>query len=315
MVKHCSVLILAGGLNPTPLQQLMGFPVAGLPLGRDRTLLASWLTVIDESLGSARRSTHLLCGTPSDEQWFVAELRRPTTSVLGVEVRRDARPHRGVCGILADTAVECDLAEWVLVIELNTLPPKCLKPLLRGGGTDGVSMVVGSSRDERPAGAFLLRRDLLADVPRIGYLDLKEQFLPQLVARGHRIEAAELSVTSVRMTDRRNYLRGVRIWQSENTAIETASNVAGHSVVAAGVELAPDAFVLDSVILPGASIGPRCVIARSVVGPLIRLPEGAVLVDAVMANPRLGDRPAEFRVSSGISVPESPKDAVPLWSR
>lgn len=314
MVTECSVLILAGGLNPTPLQQSMGFPVAGLPLGRDRTLLASWLALVDESLGTARRSAHLLCGTPSDEQWFVAELRRSTTSVLGVGVRRDGRPHRGVCGILADTALECDLAEWLLVIELNSLPPKSLEPLLAAAG-DGASMVVGSSRDERPVGAFLLRRDLLGDVPRIGYLDLKEQFLPQLVARGHRITAAELSATSVRMTDRRNYLRGIRIWQSENPAGDRPSNIAGHSVVAAGVELSPDAFVIDSVVLPGASIGPKCVVARSVVGPLIRLPEGSVLVDAVMANPRLGDRAAEFRVSSGISIPESPKDAVPLWSR
>lgn len=314
MVNDCSVLILAGGLNPTPLQQLMGFPVAGLPLGHDRTLLASWLGVLDASLGSARRSTHLLCGTPSDEQWFVAELRRPTTSVLGIEVRRDGRPHRGVCGLLADTVSECDLSEWLLVVELNSLPPRSLRPLLEAAA-EGVSMVVGSSRDERPAGAFLLRRDLLKEVPRIGYLDLKEQFLPQLVARGHRIAAAELSATSVRMTDRRNYLRGVRIWQSENMVDRSDSNVAGHSVVATGVELASDAFVIDSVILPGASIGSKCVIARSVVGPMIRLPEGSVLVDAVMANPRLADRAADFRVSSGISVSESPKDAVPLWSR
>lgn len=314
MVSECSVLILAGGLNPTPLQDLMGFPVAGLPVSRERTLLSAWLAVISESLGSKRGSTHLLCGTVADEHWFIAELRRATMSDLGVEVRRDGRPHRGVCGLLADTAAECDLAEWVLVIELTTLPPRSLEPLL-GAATAGVSMVVGSSRDDRPAGAFLLRRELLKDVPKIGYLDLKEQFLPQLVARGHRIEAADLADTAVRMTDRRNYLRSVRIWQSENNVVATAPNIAGHSVVAAGVELAPDAFVIDSVVLPGASIGPRCVVARSVVGPLIRLPEGSVLVDAVMANPRLGDRPAEFRVSSGISVPETPKDAVPLWSR
>ena len=46
MVRECSVLILAGGLNPTPLQGLMGFPVAGLPVSRERTLLSAWLAVI-----------------------------------------------------------------------------------------------------------------------------------------------------------------------------------------------------------------------------------------------------------------------------
>lgn len=314
MLNACSVLILAGGLNPTPLQRLMGFPVAGLPMTRDRTLLSAWLEVIDRSLGSTRRSTHLLCGTPADEQWFLAELRRSTMSVSGVEVRRDDRPHRGVCGILADTVEACGLSDWLLVVELNTLPPKSLGPIL--DAADGTpAMVVGSSDDERPAGAFLLRSELLREVPRRGYLDLKEQFLPQLVARGHRVGAARLSETSVRLVDRRNYLRAIRIWQSENGETPGERLVAGHSLVCPGSEVAPDAFILDSVVLPGAAIGPRCVVARSVIGPLIRVPEGSVLVDAVMANPRLGDRPADFRVSSGISAPETPKDALPSWSR
>jgi ADP-glucose pyrophosphorylase len=91
--------------------------------------------------------------------------------------------------------------------------------------------------------------------------------------------------------------------------------VSGHSIVCRGAEVAPDAFILDSVVLPGAAIGSRCVVARSVIGPLIRVPEGSVLVDAVMANPRLGDRPADFRVSSGIPTAETPKDALPSWSR
>jgi hypothetical protein len=314
MLKSCAVLMLAGGLNPTPLQRLMGFPPAGLPVSRDRTLLAAWLEVIDRSLGSLRGSTHLLCGTPSDEQWFLAELRRPTTSVSGVEVRRDDRPHRGVCGILADTVEACGLTGWLMVIELNTLPPRSLTPMLEKFEGEP-SVLVGASEDERPAGAFLIRADLLKDAPRRGYLDLKEQFLPQMVSRGHRVSAARLSETSVRLVDRRNYLRSVRIWQSENPATSCGGNVSGHSIICPGAEIAADAFILDSVVLPGAVVGPRCVIARSIVGPLIRVPEGSVLVDAVIANPRLGDRPADFRVSSGIPAGETPKDALPSWSR
>jgi hypothetical protein len=314
MLTGCSVLLLAGGLSPTPLQRLMGFPAAGLPLDRERTLLAAWLEVIDRSLGSLRGSTHLLCGTPMDERWFLAELRRPTTLVSGVEVRRDGRPHRGVCGILADTAEACGLTDWLLVVELNTLPPRSLVPMLEAAA-HGPSMVVGASEDERPAGAFLLRAEHLKDVPRRGYLDFKEQFLPQLVSRGHRVSRARLSETSVRLIDRRNYLRAVRIWQSENAESSAERNVSGHSIICRGAEVASDAFILDSVVLPGAMVGSRCVVARSVVGPLIRVPEGSVLVDAVMANARLGDHPAEFRVSSGIPNAETPNDALASWSR
>ncbi len=315
MLNECSVLMLAGGLNPTPLQRLMGFPSAGLPVSRDRTLLSAWLEVIDRSLGSLRRSTHLLCGTPADEHWFLAELRRPTNPVSGVEVRRDDRPHRGVCGILADTVQTPGFSNWLLVIELNTLPPKSLVPMLEASDNDS-SMVVGGSGDGRPAGAFLLRADLLREVPKRGYYDLKEQFLPQVVGRGHRVSAARLSETSVRLTDRRNFLRGIRIWQTDRSdSNERLENVAGHSVVCNGAECAADAFILDSVVLPGAVVGPRCVIARSVIGPLIRVPEGSILVDTVMAFPRIGERSAEIRLSSGIREPETPNNVVPSWSR
>ncbi len=292
----------------------MGFPAAGLPLSRDRTLLSAWLEVIDRSLGSLRRSTQLLCSTPADEQWFLAELRRPTNSIAEIEVRRDDRPHRGVCGILADTVEARGLRDWLLVVELNTLPPKSLVPMLEALAAEP-SMVVGASADERPAGAYLLRSESLMDVPRRGYLDLKEQFLPQLVSRGHRISRAMLSETSVRLDDRRNYLRGVRIWQSENNEVTSEQNVGGHSIVSHGAEVAEDALILDSVVLPGAVVGPRCVVARSVIGPLLRLPEGSVLVDAVMASPGLGGLHAESRVSSGIPNPNGPKNALLSWSR
>ncbi len=313
-MSRFSVIILAGGLEQTPLQQVMGFPSAGLPISRDRTLLSAWLEVIDRSLGETRAATLLLCGTASDEQWFLGELRRSTNPVSGVAVRRDDRPHRGVCGILADTVGACGLSGWLLVVELNTLPPRSLLPLLESA-LESTSLVVGASDDERPAGAYLIRGDLLVGVPSRGYVDLKEQFLPQLVAKGHHIASARLAPTAVRLVDRRNYLRGIRVWQSENGAAPAADNVAGNSLVCSGAEIAHDAFILDSVVLPGAVIGPRSVVARSVVGPMIRLPEGSVLVEAVMANPWLGERQADFRVSSGISADETPKDALPSWSR
>lgn len=314
-VSRFSVLFLAGGPNQPSLQRALGFPVAGLPLESDRTLLAAWLDVIDRRAGDPPSSMHLLCSAASDADWFSAELRRAGRSSAAIDVRLDARAHRGVCGLLADTASDCPLAEWSLVVELNALPPASLDPLFEAAAKPEVAMAVGSSRDERPAGVFLLRNDLLKEVPRLGYLDLKEQFLPQLVARGRRIEAAALSETAVRLTDRRNYLRAIRIWQSTRGAAAADPAIAGSSLVCEGVQMPQDGFVIDSVILPGAAIGRGAVIARSVIGPLMQVPEGSVLVDAVLANPRLGGGRSNFRASAGIPVQETPKDAVPSWSR
>ena len=310
-----SVLFLAGGPIQPPLQRGMGFPVAGLPLDSSRTLLAAWLDAVDLCVGERQSSTLLLCSSSADSEWFSAELRRAGRGSGSVEVRLDARPHRGVCGLIADTAAASPLAEWLLLVELNTLPPLSLSPLLQAVATDQVAMVVGVSRDDRPSGVYLLKANLLKDVPRVGYVDLKEQFLPQLVSRGCRIESAVLAETSVRLTDRRNYLRGIRIWQSERETVKAGPSVSGNSLLCEGVVAPEGSFVLDSAILPGAMIGRGAVIARSVVGPLMHVPDGAVLVDAVLANPRLGAGPREFRTSQGIPLPETPSDALPSWSR
>lgn len=310
-----SVLFLAGGPVQPSLQRAVGFPVAGLPLEANRTLLSAWLDVIERCVDERQAPTLLLCSSAADSEWFSAELHRAGRGRGSVEVRLDARPHRGVCGLVADTAAASLLSEWLLLVELNTLPPLSLSPLLQAAATDPVAMVVGVSRDERPSGAYLLKASLLKDVPRLGYVDLKEQFLPQLVSRGHRIESAVLAETSVRLTDRRNYLRGIRIWQSERETVIAAPSVSGNSLLCEGVVAPEGSFVLDSAILPGAMIGRGAVIARSVVGPLMHVPDGAVLVDAVLANPRLGTGPREFRTSQGIPIPETPNDAVPSWSR
>lgn len=314
-MSSISVLLLAGGPSQPALQRSLGFPVAGLPLESDRTLLVEWLDLIDRCIGDRRSPTLLLCSDSADAEWFSAELRRAGRDSAAVEVRIDARPHRGVCGLIADTATACPLADWLLLIELNTLPPLSMTPLIQAALNPQSAMAVGASRDERPSGAYMLRVDLLKDVPKLGYVDLKEQFLPQLVSRGCRIESAVLSETSVRLTDRRNYLRAIRVWQSEHMTAESKASASGHSLLCEGVALSNGAFVLDSAILPGASIGQGAVVARSVVGPLMQVPDGAVLIDAVLANPRLGSRREEFRMSRGFPIAETPNDAVPSWSR
>lgn len=314
-MTEVSVLFLAGGPVQPPLQRALGFPVAGLPLAPNCTLLVAWLEVVDRCVATVRSSTHLLCSSESDAAWFAAELRRAGRGPASVDVRVDARAHRGVCGLVADTAAACPLAEWLLLIELNTLPPLSLSSLLAAASKPQVSMAVGASRDERPSGAFLLRSNLLKDVPKLGYVDLKEQFLPQVVSRGGRIESAVLSETAVRLSDRRNYIRSIRIWQSERAMATSGPSVAGNSLLCEGVDVPDGAFVLDSAILPGAIIGRGAVIARSVVGPLMHVPEGAVLVDAVLSNPRLGAGQQELRTSRGIPLGETPNDAIPSWSR
>jgi hypothetical protein len=307
------VLFLAGGLNTGELHRSVGFPVPGLPLDPARSILRVWLELA-RRLAAERHlelTMRVVCSSEADLAWYRGEVQRACERAMDVELLLDPRTHRGVAGVVAD--VTSDLPPWarVLVVEMSTLPPRSLGPLLDAAGAgdrDGVA-VVGTSLDQRPAGTILLRRRMLEAVPRLGYFDLKEQLIPQLLSRGDRVLGAALGETSVRMMDRRNYLRAVRIWQSRSGLVAGGSSpqILGHSIVCPGATLHPEATVVDSVVLPGARLGPKAVVARSVIGPLMVIPESAVIVDSVLADASLPSR--------GLAVSDARPDAAASPSR
>ncbi len=296
------VMMLAGGLRPSPIQLAVGFPAPGLPIGTESTLLSTWLDRIAAAGGGSIAQSMVVCGSNSDFDWIAAEVRRCEREAGTAQIMLDPRAHRGTCGVVAD-ALEGSGAssEWVLVVELTALPPRSLDPALELA-RNGADSVVGVSRDEQPSGVYLFRRESLKHCPRVGYFDLKEQFIDRLVANGVRIDAVELSSTVARLTDRRNYLRGIRIRQSEGAESSDSgvgrrggNEVAGFSLVCHGAEVDPTAFVIDSVVMPGAKIGRGVVIARSVIGPLMEVPEGSIVVESTLADPAWADRAAMAR--------------------
>lgn len=309
------VILLAGGLRTSDLHQSLGFPVPGLPLEPRRTVLQAWIDVLRADHRLLDASLVLTCSSEGDREWFSAEVRR-MTNAGPIEVMLDRRPHRGVGGLVADTISERDPDLDVMVVEVTTLPPPSVSNAI-DALRDASALVVGASLDDRPAGVVVLKRRVLEIVPRIGYLDLKEQFIPQAVARGFRAVPACVTSTAVRLSDRRNYLRAVRIWQERGPTSEAERRLpfvsAGSSVVCDGAVVHERAVIRDSVVLPGAVIASGAVVARSVVGPLIRIPENTIVVDGVVADPSLARRRPEM-ASLAVHVASYAPRAVPDWS-
>lgn len=312
-MSRFAIILLAGGLRVNELHRSLGFPVPGLPLEPRRTVLQAWIDVLRADPRLANATIVVPCSSEFDRAWFTAELRRMARTGP-VEVMLDRRPHRGVGGVVADVAAEIDPGLDVLVVEAGTLPPPSVGGVLDAG--DGAaSLVIGSSRDDRPAGVVLMRRRVLEIVPKIGYLDLKEQFIPQAVAKGHRAIAATITATALRLAARRDYLRGVRIWQERlaGQAKDARSTSLGSSVVCEGATVDARAVIRDSVVLPGAEISSGAVVARSVIGPMIRIPEGTVVVDGIVADPTLASRWIE-RPAADHGTTAVPLRAVAEWS-
>jgi len=283
-----AVVMLAGGIRSGTFRSQIGFPIAGLPLEAECTLLQGWLRLIAATRSLEGADLLVVCSNERDRAWFAAESRRLPADSMAPKVVVDPRPHRGVAGTLADLREEFGEADSMLVIESSSLPPTSLDRFFEPGptGQSEASARIGVGAENRWLGVYRLETHLLQEVTPLGYVDLKEQFLTKMLLKGHRIEAVECGDTAVQIADRRNYLRAVRIWRSRRgLTAERSDRVSGFSVVCPGVELMPGSHVADSCVLPGAVLGEGAVVARSVIGPMIRVPRGAVIVDGVLADP------------------------------
>lgn len=302
-----AVVMLAGGIRSGTFRSQIGFPIAGLPLEAECTLLQGWLRLIAATRSLEGADLLVVCSNERDRAWFAAESRRLPADSMAPKVVVDPRPHRGVAGTLADLREEFGEADSMLVIESSSLPPTSLDRFFEPGptGQSETSVRVGVGAERRWLGVYRLETHLLQEVTPLGYVDLKEQFVSQLLSKGHQIQAVEYQDTAVPIGDRRNYLRAIRIWRSRRgLAAESSDQVSGFSVVCPGVELGVAAHVADSCVMPGAVLGEGAVVARSVIGPMIRVPDGAIIVDGVLADPGVVSRLAgeELRVEQRVDA-------------
>jgi NDP-sugar pyrophosphorylase family protein len=133
---------------------------------------------------------------------------------------------------------------------------------------------------DEPAGVYAFSRETLDLVPRIGYFDLKEQFLPAMSKAEQRVMTARLGDSVHRIRDLSSYLNAVKqsmmieSGQQAATRIAPRASVSGSAVldgvcvVEHGAVVEDGAVVHDSVILWGATVGGGSVVSGSVIGPL-----------------------------------------------
>lgn len=124
-------------------------------------------------------------------------------------------------------------------------------------------------------------------------MDLKEQWLGKILATGHRVGVHRIRDGWSRPLRTREQLlsaaRAAALDCPSRSAEHFASvpGVISHGTfqcVSADARVAPDAVVIDSIIMPGARVEAGCVVARSIVCTNATLAAGEVLVDSVRAT-------------------------------
>jgi N-acetylglucosaminyldiphosphoundecaprenol N-acetyl-beta-D-mannosaminyltransferase len=269
--KLRAVVLLAGAVRPMPIAAATGRSILDLPLDSSKTILQQW---IDQTQSLAQ-----FAGLPQLPIRAMVNGHSPdplgaaTVSHL-VRVERDFGEYRGTGGLLRDLARDYDDDDLILVANAFQLLIDPLADIARAMARLGGQVGLVSHHDGTPSGLMLVTCKALRLISEAGYVDMKEQALPQIASRYdvsvlHRRRPTGLPIRSLS-----DYIFALRTHhrRSAGRPAITSDPLAEDwrptfSIVEDGAIVDPAASIHDSVILRGARVEPGAVAVRSVVCP------------------------------------------------
>lgn len=276
-------VLLAGGLRPSALVLATGRNVLDLFPTESRSVLDIWLTRLAPLGAFPIRVVHggenPSPTTPPRENW--------------PELSFEPEPHgyRGPAGILRDLCADYPGESTVLVGEASRFVSVEIGELLREHRRRKADATIGMNSDGSPAGLIAIRRSALDCVGRVGFMDLKEQWLNKVLSSGGTVYAHELRGAGLLpLRSRSEFLEAARVAAGVSRpedALAPVSHVRGErsttgaSIVCAGARVAASAILHDAVVMPGAEVGDDAVVVRSVIAPGVRVENGSELIDVV----------------------------------
>jgi N-acetylglucosaminyldiphosphoundecaprenol N-acetyl-beta-D-mannosaminyltransferase len=269
--KLRAVVLLAGAVRPMAIATETGRSILDLPLDTDKTFLKQW---VEHTEALARVAGLPGLGIRAMVNGHSPDPIGAVSAAHLVRVERDFGEYRGTGGLLRDLAREYDDEDLILVANAFQLLIDPLADVARAVARLGGDVGLVSHHDGTPSGIMLIRCKTLRLISEAGYVDMKEQALPQIASRYevsvlHRRRPTGLPVRT--LGDYVGALRTYHRRKSGRAAITTDPLAEDwrptFSVVEEGASVDPLASVHDSVVLRGARLEAGAVAVRSVVCP------------------------------------------------
>jgi N-acetylglucosaminyldiphosphoundecaprenol N-acetyl-beta-D-mannosaminyltransferase len=269
------LVLLGGGVRPTPLATAIGRSVLDLPLGKGKSVLGRWLDEA-ESVSRLLDIDHLPVR-------LLMDLSAPQPRSVPADryrMERDQSEYRGTGGLLANIAVDYDDDDMILVGNAAQVLLEPLTALYTSlHKTRGVIAVVGH-REGEPSGLMLVTCRALRLIPKTGFVDMKEQALPSIaskydvrVVQCRRPTGLPIRLLSDYVAALRALHQPVRGASTDPWAEDWKSTFA---IVEPGATVSSSARIHDSVVLAGGIVEAGAVVVRSVVAGTVRKDRKAV---------------------------------------
>lgn len=281
------VILLGGGVRQKPLTKASQRSVLSLPLGQGRSLLDAW------------RVHTLVLARHSGRDWLPVRLvvdrstpsptLQPEDLESGMSVELDPLELRGTGGVLRDLCADYGPDDYVVLVTAAQLMLEPLSDLVVELARTGGDVALVAHDDGTPSSLMLVRCGCLERIPKVGFVDMKEQAIP-LIAQEHRA-----------MVVRRERSIGLPIRNLQEYVTALRWSLAGHgacgagagsafaelwrsagAIVEEGAAVHASAKLHDSVVLAGGRVQANAILVRSLVCPGATVPRGRTVVDQIV---------------------------------
>lgn len=290
-----AVILLGGSVRPTLFQTSIRRSILDMPADADFTILGYWLQQVGELarlIGKRMIPVKVMVDQSAPMPTLFAS-RLPSEVTDAVELERDPLELRGTGGVLHDLSDHYGDDDVLLVASARQLLIEPLPSLVAAIASRGGDVNVVCHEDGIPSGIMLVRCACLRKIARIGYVDMKEQALPQ-IARDHSVGVLRRAwATGLPLRSLPEYVESVRVHhrilrgQSITDDIDASAWRSTFAVVEAGADVDPGARLHDAIVLRGARVEADTVVARSVVAGGGVVARGRIAVDEMVAATRL----------------------------
>jgi hypothetical protein len=271
-----AMVLLGGAVRPSPLALQSGRSLLDLPVDENGSVLSLWIDQAAElarSVGLERLPVRVMVSANTPEPMSLG-----AKHYGAFRVERDSSDYRGTGGVLRDLAQDYDDDDLILVANAAQLLLDPLPTIVAAMARKACDVSVISHEDGTPSGLMLVACKTLRSIADTGYVDMKEQALPQIalnfdvrVVRRRRpsglpIRTLEDYVQALRLHHRR---RQGKPFLADPLAEDWS---AAFALVEQGATVDPSARIHDSIVMSGGLVEPGAVLVRSIVcaGEVVR---------------------------------------------
>jgi N-acetylglucosaminyldiphosphoundecaprenol N-acetyl-beta-D-mannosaminyltransferase len=266
-----SMVLLGGSVRPTALGLATGRSVLDLPLDENGSVFNGWL---DQAADLARELG--LDGLPVR---VMVNQKSPDPSSADprhfgrFRVERDLSEYRGTGGVLHDLARDYEDDDLILVTNAAQVLMDPLPTIVAALHRRGGDVTVVSHEDGTPSGIMLVACKTLRQISEDGYVDMKEQALPEIANRFDVRVLERRRPTGLPIRTLEDYIQALRYHHRRKAGKRSAVDPLAEdwdstfSLIEAGAQVDPTSRVHDSVVLKGSIVEAGAVLVRSVVCP------------------------------------------------